>query len=208
MKDLANILESKFGRNVPILLNEIMALFPDITEDGVYRRIRKAIAEGTLVKRERGVYYIPTRTRLGLSIISEEEVLAKRYIKSGEVVYGYVTGLALENKAGVSQQVPGTLEIVTNNETMRSRKLGRKGGWREVILRKPRVPVTKENVVVLEALDLITITPLDSLESYELHNLKKKLESVPRKILVEYLEYYPAKTAKKLIESERYGVFA
>ncbi|MEA5020484.1 MAG: hypothetical protein VB027_08955 [Gordonibacter sp.] len=208
MEKLVEILDDAYGRNVPIFLEEILDACPDVTADGAYRRIRRAVADGDLVKRERGVYYLPTRTSLGTSEITDDAVLGKRYISNGDDVYGYVTGLVLENRAGISQQVPGTLEIATNSESTRSRRLGRRGGWREVILRRPRCKVTPENVAALEVLDLVTAAPLESLGEYELANLRERICAVPRQVLLACLESYPAKTAKKLLESELYAVSA
>ena len=49
---------------------------------------------------------------------------------------------------------------------------------------------------------MVTSAPPESLEEYELANLREKVRGVPRKMLLTCLEAYPAKTAKKLLEIE------
>lgn len=122
--------------------------------------------------------------------------------------YGYVTGLVLANRAGIFQQVSGTLEVVTNSESARLRRLGKRGGWREVIFRRPRCKVTSENVAALEALNLVTAAPLESLEEYELANLRERIRAVPRQVLLTCLDSYPAKTEKSYWKVSLYAISA
>lgn len=208
MDSFVGMLKNRFGVNNPILLDEVMEACPEVTPDAVYRRLRKAVAAGALAKKGRGVYYVPQATRFGPSTITDEAVLLKKYVGDEKVVYGYVSGLSLQNEVGVSDQVPGTLEIVTNKETMRRRSLGKVGGYKEVILRCPRVEVTAENVDALKALDLVTAVDIESLNDIERVNLSAALQKVGRRALARFARSYPAKTSKRLLESEAYGVLA
>lgn len=122
MEDFVNILERAFGSGRPILLDEIRGAFPGMSEATLYRRLRNAVASSRLAKPRKGVYYIPIETRFGPSTLSDAKILEKKYLTDGCEVYGYVTGLALENQIGISNQVPGTLEIVTNRESTRSQQ--------------------------------------------------------------------------------------
>lgn len=61
MKTFPENLLERFGANEPILLEEILSVCSDVTEDAVYQRIRSAIARGVLVKKQRGVYFFPAR---------------------------------------------------------------------------------------------------------------------------------------------------
>lgn len=208
MEDFVNILTQTFGTDRPILLDEIRDTFPEIPEATLYRHLRSAVASSRLTKPRKGVYYIPTKTRFGPSTISDTKILEKKYLTDGGEVYGYVTGLALENQLGISNQVPGTLEIVTNRESTRSRRIEPYGGYREITLRRPRIPVTAENVEALQLLDILTYAPVDSLASDELARLKEFASKVDRRKLVECARCYPGKTALRLLESEANGVLA
>lgn len=54
----------------------------------------------------------------------------------------------------LTTQVPTTIEIVTNNETMWVREIKMKN--RSIILKKSRIPIIKENVDVYTILELFT----------------------------------------------------
>lgn len=208
MEDFVNILEQTFGTDRPILLDEIRNAFPEMPDATLYRRLRSAVASSRLAKPRKGVYYIPTKTRFGLSTLSDAKILKKKYLTDGDEVYGYVTGLTLENQVGISNQVSGTLEIVTNRESTRMRRIEPYGGYREIILRSPRIPVTAENVEALQLLDILTYAPVDGLDRNELARLKEFAGNVPKRKLVECARRYPGRTALKILESEANGVLA
>lgn len=208
MEDFVNILEQTFGTNHLILLDEIRGAFPEMPEATLYRRLRSAVTSSRLAKPRKGVYCVPTETRFGPSTISDAKILEKKYLTDGDEVYGYVTGLALENRLGISNQVPGTLEIVTNRESTRSRRIEPYGGYREITLRRPRIPVTAENVEALQLLDILTYAPVDSLARNELARLGEFAARVDKRKLVECARCYPGKTALKILESEANGVLA
>jgi hypothetical protein len=179
-----------------------------VSEVTVYTWINKAIDECRLVKFDRGIYYLPRDGVLGKVPLSPQSVINKKYLTDGRTIYGYISGLNLENEAGVSQQVPATLSVTTNNTSMRVREIKPFGGWRKIWLRQPQVEITGENVDALRLLDLITNTQINTLGRSELKALKVLASQVGRSKALEYSRYYPAKTAKKLIESETCGVFA
>lgn len=208
MNDLVSILEARFGPDKPVFLQEILLALEGASERTVYRQIDEAVEAGRLAKARKGVYYIPTQTRFGPSALSDASIIKRKYLSDGNAVYGYVSGLMLENRLGVSEQVPGTLEIVTNRETNRSRRIGPFDGYSEVILRKPRVPVTSDNVAALELLDLLMSVSLRSLDEDGISALKKAAEKVDRVKLLECARFYPARASKAIVESEVAGVFA
>ncbi|MDO4290359.1 MAG: hypothetical protein Q4C41_03905 [Eggerthellaceae bacterium] len=203
-----NILEKRFGVDQPILVDEIIGLFPSITRQAVYKKIGAAVEAGKLARYDRGVYYLPTETQLGRSVLSARSVAKKRWMESDGDVFGYVSGFNLANEVGMTTQVPATLEITTNKETMRVRDVKPFGGWRRVTLRKPRRPVNKRNVDALRFLDLITVEDVGELEADEFDSLKQLARKAGRTMIYDCSASYPAKTAKKLAECERYRVFA
>lgn len=145
---------------------------------------------------------------MGKVLLLPSKVVQKKYLGSDKTVYGYISGLNLENEAGISPQVPATLEITTNKASRRVREVEPLGGWREVVLRAPRTQVTSENVDALRFLDLITRVSPNMLDELELDNLRDFARTLDRKLLYECAQYYPAKTSKRLIESEAFGVLA
>lgn len=100
------------------------------------------------------------------------------------------------------------LEIVTNKATKRVRHLGPAVGYKDVVLRQPRVKVAKANVEVLMLLDLVTSAPLsfrEMLNPKSLFDLAKRASKCDARKVI---PCYPAKTAKRLIEIELDGLLA
>ena len=122
----------------------------------VYQRINSAISKGSLERYGRGVYCIPRQGLFGKVPLSAESVIERKFIACGDEVFGYYSGLTLENRAGLSEQVPAVLEITTNASSKGVRSLGPAGGWKDVVIRKPRCEVTAENVDVLRFLDAVS----------------------------------------------------
>lgn len=208
MEKFTDILKKRFGENEPILVEEILDEFSDISRQAVYKKIDAAIEEGSLARYDRGVYYLPTETRFGKSGLLGTQVATKRWLKSDNDVFGYVSGFNLANEAGISDQVPNTLEITTNKESTRLREVKPFGGWKRITLRKPRRPVNARNVDALRFLDLITDQQIQFYDEYEFAALKKLARKAGRTMIYDCSASYPGRTAKKLAECERYRVFA
>lgn len=208
MEKFTGILKERFGENEPILVEEILDEFSDISRQAVYKKIDAAMEEGLLARYDRGVYYLPTETRLGKSRLSARQVATKRWLESDGEVYGYTSGFNLANESGVSDQVPNTLEITTNKEKTRVRDVKPFGGWKRVTLRRPRRPVNARNVDALRFLDLITTENIQFFDEYEMDALRKLARKAGRTMIYDCSASYPGRTAKKLAECERYRVFA
>ncbi|MEF9926183.1 MAG: hypothetical protein RR757_06605, partial [Raoultibacter sp.] len=131
-----------------------------------------------------------------------------RWIEENGAIIGYVSGANLANRAGISEQVPATLEITTNKETTRVREVSAFGGWKSIVLRKPRRPITQDNVQALRFLDVITNEPVSSMNGYAINALKKLAATAGRSKVYECASNYPKKTSKRLIDCELKNVFA
>ena len=208
MKDFDKTLLDRYGYDRPILAEDVISLFPDVTRAAVYQNIDASMERGFLERYRRGVYYIPRDGIFGKTVPSAEDVIKRKYITDGKEVYGYYSGLTLENKAGVSTQVPAVLEVTTNKSSKWVREVEPFGGWRKIVIRKPRTMVDRSNVDTLMFLDLITRRPPSSMDGFELRALRALAAKVGRDKANKCAAYYPAKTSKRLLESEACGVFA
>ena len=208
MKAFDDMLLERFGEGRPILVGDILSLFPDLSRVSVYQRIDSAISRGSLDRYDRGVYYIPRQGLFGKVPLSAESVVERKFIACGDEVFGYYSGLTLENRAGLSEQVPAVLEITTNASSKGVRRLGPVGGWKDVVIRKPRCEVTAENVDVLRFLDAVSAVSPKKMDKAALRNLGDLARRAGRDRAFAYAACYPAKTSKRLIESEALGVFA
>ena len=113
------------------------------------------------------------------------------------------------SKTRSASQTPGSRhEIVTNRESTRSRRIEPYGGYREITLRRPKIPVNAGNVEALQLLDILTYAPVNRLAPDELARLKEFASKVDRQKVVECAKRYPGKTALRLLESEANGVLA
>lgn len=195
-------LEREFGINTPIFAEEIIASFSNLSRAYVFRLIRKAVNDGTLSCFTRGVYYLPKKTFFGSSSICAEMVAEKKYIKKKDSVYGIYAGLNLLNQFGITTQVPNTLEIVTNNEATRKRKITIEG--RQFIVRKARCEITSQNYPVYMLFQLFN--DMDHSDNLDLFSKKRISEFImENNIRAEQLSLmasaFPATAIKKMIGS-------
>lgn len=195
-------IEKKYGVNTPVFADEIVALFDNYTRAYVFRLIKKAEEDGELISFSRGVYFIPKKTFFGQSTICSEMVAEKKYLKNNQEVYGVYAGLNLLNQFGVTTQVPNTMEIVTNNETTRKRKVTIEG--REFILRKARCEITKENYPIYTVLQLFSdMSDTDNLDDFaktQINDYMRSNEVTADKLFL-MSKSFPAVTLKKMAKS-------
>ena len=65
MKEFEDILLERFDEGRPILVGDILSLFPDVSRVTVYQRINSAISKGSLGTLRLRVYCILGRAREG-----------------------------------------------------------------------------------------------------------------------------------------------
>lgn len=206
MNNVAKILTDKFGAGKPILTEEALEALSSYARSTAFALLKDSVKDGSVMRFERGVYYVPERgSYLGTPLpLNPLAVLDKKYISNEVDVYGFRSGLTLQNDVGISNQAPVVLEITTNNETNRTRRIKPMGGYREIILRKPKVPVNADNVDSLKFLDVLSkITPslLNCMEKEALVRMAKRAK---RSQVTNYIPLFPKNTAVNLLES---GVF-
>ena len=196
-------LERRFGRNVPVFTGEILEEMGEYSRPRVFQLLALAEEEGYLAKFAKGIYYIPTKTRYGRSILSVEQVVEKKYVSSDGEVYGIYAGLPLLLRFLLSTQVPTAIEVVTNKETNWAREAKLKN--RTVILRKPRCPITKDNADAYTILELFSNLDMDrykeepSAQKEVARFIKKK--NIKGKDVYAIAGSFPSKTMRNLAES-------
>lgn len=132
---------------------------------------------GTVIENFRkGIYYKPKVTAFGKSALNPTQVILKKYLKHGEDVVGYETGASLILKLGLSTQVPKYQYIATNLIGHRGNKVD---DGLKVVLRIPKMIVTKENFKYLQVLDAVenrdnviidSTNPIEILNEYIVKN--------------------------------------
>lgn len=117
--------------------------FSPIIQDRRYSGLSKKQKKKEIVNFAKGIYYIPRKTFIGLSTITADTVIARRYLKWNDEVFGIYGGLKLQNMFSVTTQVPNIYEIVSNNESAKRREVKMDG--RTFILRKSRFEINRDN---------------------------------------------------------------
>ena len=203
-------LRSKFGVNQPIFTSEILEEMSEYSRPRVFQLLKKAEQEQTLIKFDKGVYYIPTETRYGKSLISVEQVIRKKYISDKDDIFGIYGGLQMQQSFMLTYQVPTAIEVVTNNETMWVRETKLKN--RRIILRKSRLPITRENADVYTILELFS--NMDMRKYLDDTSVQREVVGFIRDRAIKGKDVYalasafPSKTTRNIIESGIINEFA
>lgn len=152
------------------LINELPAGVPIFTTDIVNQVIQKFGIEhkqakgivntnlnrlnGKLIEHFRkGIYYKPKVTAFGKSALNPDQVVRKMFLKpkDNEVV-GYETGASLLHQLGITTQMPKYRFIATNVVNHKGKQVIEE---LKVVLRKPHLPITADNYLYLQVLDVL-----------------------------------------------------
>ncbi len=192
-----------YGVNEPIFTDEILKTFSDYSRPRVFQLIKKAEQEEALIQFVKGVYYIPTETSYGKSVISVEQVVYKKYIENKGEVFGIYGGLIMQLNFLLTYQVPTTIEVITNNESTWVREINICG--RRVILRKSRCTINKDNVgayTLLElfnTIDVHTYKEDKSVQREIIHFAKQQKVKISE--IIALANVFPSKASKNIIDS-------
>ena len=165
---LYNYIKYHYKQAEPIFLSDLLRA--NITEPDLIQQLKELCEKGLLQEYDDEVYFIPKRTTLNSTVGPNADMVARyRFISKGDNVDGFYAGNTFANQIGISTQVPYVIEIVSNNVADDGEILI---GNRRFVVRKPVVPVTKENVHVLQMLDLLV--KLDAYLDYTYEEAREK----------------------------------
>ena len=201
-----NLIE-QYGYNVPIVSKDIV--YGKYSRPWIMKELKSLCDRNEIIRFEKGIYYIPKATELGLSRINPMKVVERKYIRNGNEVFGFYGGLTLLNYLGVSTQVPSVVEIFTNNETSNARNI--LVGNQKVILRRARTEITSDNVAVLMLLEVMASESEAFFKNAEVRDKIKKFvveNNITMGDVDKYLDYYPERTLKTLFRSGVINEFA
>jgi hypothetical protein len=136
------------GCDTPIFLDDIRRIAGDNAKT-IMSRLAK---DGTVARFGRGVYYKPTTTVWGTSVLGRDTVLLRKYIQDEDGgIKGYITGARLFNRMGLTTQVPRTTEIVSNECRCKNKVATEYGA----VVRRPRLKVDNDNHLYQQFLDVV-----------------------------------------------------
>ena len=199
---LVERLKKNFNTNEPIFTNEILEMFSEYSRAYIFRLINKAEKKGEIINFDTGVYFIPTKSIIGSSTITAEDVVNKKYVGYKDDVYGVYSGLNLQNMFSLTTQMPNTIEIVSNRESMRCRRIMIDG--RTIILRKSRCKIDRSNAHTYTILQLLSemgmTTAMDDRAKESIIRYMRE-NKVSNDDLISLAKVFPAQTAKNLMYS-------
>lgn len=197
---LYDYLYNEFGFNEPFFTIEIN--YKNYSKPWLYKELNKLCDEEKIIRYERGLYYIPTQTVLGNSILNPSKVITKKYVFDGCKTIGYYSGITFLNQLGLTTQVPNVIEIYTNNEpsNVRETMIGRQ----RVLLRKARTIVNQSNVAVLSFLEMMNSISANYIDDEKRIIINQYIldNGITRKDITKYVPLFPDRAIRTLVESE------
>ena len=198
---LYNYIREHYKEAEPIFFSDLER--EDITRSALNQQLKKLCDKGLLEKYDVGVYFIPKKTLLNSTIGPNADMVARyRFISKGNNIDGLYGGNSFANQIGISTQVPQVVEIVSNNTNSSDREV--RIGNRRFYVKKPIVQITKENVYVLQMLELLK--NLDAYLDYSYEEAREKFaeyisfHGIKRSDVDMYIRKYPVATFKYYYE--------
>ena len=198
---LYNYIREHYKEAEPIFFSDLER--EDITRSALNQQLKKLCDKGLLEKYDVGVYFIPKKTLLNSTIGPNADMVARyRFISKGNNIDGFYGGNSFANQIGISTQVPQVVEIVSNNTNSSDREV--RIGNRRFYVKKPIVQITKENVYVLQMLELLK--NLDAYLDYSYEEAREKFaeyisfHGIKRSDVDMYIRKYPVATFKYYYE--------
>lgn len=206
--ELVKCLKTQYGENTPISFEDIANVCSGYTRGRVYQLIDAAMNSGLLAKAGYDCYYIPTTTPFGKSLLNPRKVIEKKYISNKGEVYGFYTGLALLNSFGITTQMPNVIEVFTNNEATKSRRVTINN--QTIIVKRARTTINNSNykeMMLLELFNLADVRSIDARATQKIVDYMKQ-NNISIQGIMKYAKFVPARAIKNFMSSEVQNAFA
>ena len=172
-----------------------------MTDEAVKTELHRLAEKGAIERYAYGLYYLPGKRGEEPSAI---DAITIRYLQDGDDVYGFYTGdNFIKTILGNPVTIDDHLEIMTNRATSGKKNVFMFG--KRFILRKPYVPIKRDNVALNAFLSYIAMTELKTIKAnYSLLSNFIKKEHLSALEVMKSTDYYPSKTMSKLLASDLY----
>lgn len=149
-----------------------------------FKVLERMVKKGELKRAEKGLYYIPKKSIFGELPLTIKDFIQK-YLYLRDKRIGYITGVNLFNRYGLTTQLSNSIEIATN-----TRKNPREFDGIKIKFIQNKALITEENIKYLEILDILknlkNIPDSNIEESYML--MKSKILSLAYEEILTLLE--------------------
>lgn len=137
----------KYELRKPIFFKDLVKGI-EVQRGAAYKAVNKLKNEGVIEMFSKGIYYRPMKTKYGVLGINRELLIKEKYIGDDQNK-GYITGPDVWNKWGLTTQVSNRKWISQVAErTDENKKLN-------ILLLKSKTDISKDNVRILQFLDVI-----------------------------------------------------
>lgn len=206
--ELVKCLKNQYGENTPIFFEDIANVCFGYTRGRVYQLIDTAMYRGLLTKAGYDCYYIPTTTPFGKSLLNPRKVIEKKYISNKGEVYGFYTGLALLNSFGITTQMPNVIEVFTNYEATKSRRVTINN--QTIIVKRARTKINNSNYKEMMLLELFNLADVRSIDARAIQKIVDymKQNNISIQGIMKYAKFVPARAIKNFMSSEVQNAFA
>ena len=120
-------------------------------KEAVIKALNRLASSGKIEKLSKGKFYKPEKTPFG-TLQPEQYQVVKDLLEKGGKIIGYITGLGIYNKMGLTTQVSSVIQVGKNESN--SRPSIKRGRFNVLFIRQKNV-ITKENIPLLQTLDAI-----------------------------------------------------
>lgn len=121
----------------------------DKSPDAVIRAVGRMVSDKRLARFSKGRFYVPKKGMFGIRKPSDGELIRSMLYKDGHL-RGYVTGLSLYNRLGLTAQVPRTITVAVNGG-----RQNKDFGTIRIKTVVTRIPVREKDVKLLQYLDVL-----------------------------------------------------
>lgn len=118
-------------------------------KEAVIKSLNRLAASGRIEKLSKGKFYKPEKTPFGTLQPNQKQIVKDLLEKDGKLL-GYITGLGIYNQLGFTTQVSNTIQIGRNEV-----RPALKRGMYKISFVKQKNTITKENIPLLQLLDVI-----------------------------------------------------
>ena len=205
MNTLFEYLKKNYKYDDPIFLCDID--IKGLSDNNLRQQIKHLTDAGYLLNYTTGIYCFKYE---GEPNIDTTKIIESKYIYRNNNHFGYYSGLTFLNRIGISNQVPNTKEIVSNNSQAIVKNVIINNN--KLIVRKPRVKVDNSNAYLLPYLEsLVTLNDYDDNDIQTSNFLLKRYAikyNITKKLVDNFIDKFPIKIYKTIYERGEKNVFA
>ena len=205
MNTLFEYLKKNYKYDDPIFLCDID--IKGLSDNNLRQQIKHLTDAGYLLNYTTGIYCFKYE---GEPNIDTTKIIESKYIYRNNNHFGYYSGLTFLNRIGISNQVPNTKEIVSNNSQAIVKNVIINNN--KLIVRKPRVKVNNSNAYLLPYLEsLVTLNDYDDNDIQTSNLLLKRYAikyNITKKLVDNIIDKFPIKIYKTIYERGEKNVFA